>query len=209
MLIHQKIIINGLKTITIYSIILFILSTNILADNSETPLFTGSYQNGAGNITIYIDDDSGASYWEAYIKTGANNWMYPGSEMSNAIYIKFVSSNYGSNMDFYSKTKTYWSASIRDRVLAETLHFDSSENQVQNHDKNWYYAKILINDDNFKKSSFSNENAQGTIIHEMGHAFGLAHNNTNPNSIMCQTSSGRKVQRVQYVDNNAINKKYK
>ena len=128
--------------------------------------------------------------------------------MSNPIYIKFVSSNYGSNMDFYSKKKTYWNSSIRDSILAETQHFDNSENLVKNGERNWYYAKILINDDKFRENSFTNEQAQGTIIHEMGHAFGLMHNNSNQNSIMCQTGYGRIVQRVQSVDNDAINRKY-
>lgn len=111
-------------------------------------------------------------------------------------------------MDFYSKKKTYWSASIRDSILAETQHFDNSENKINNGERNWYYAKILINDDKFRENSFTNEQAQGTIIHEMGHAFGLMHNNSNQNSIMCQTGYGRIVQRVQSVDNDAINRKY-
>ena len=42
----------------------------------------------------------------------------------------------------------------------------------------------------------------------MGHAFGLAHNNSNVNSIMCQTSHSRAVQRVQQVDNDAVKSKY-
>lgn len=134
--------------------------------------------------------------------------MYPGSGMSNPIYIKFVSSNYGSSMDFYSKPKTFWSSSIRNSVLAETRHFDSSEKQVTVGSKDWYYAKIYINDDNFKNDAFTNEQAQGTIIHEMGHAFGLDENNSNKYSIMCQLGAGRAVQRVQSVDNNAINRKY-
>ena len=60
----------------------------------------------------------------------------------------------------------------------------------------------------FAKSSFTNEQVQGTITHEMGHAFGLNENYSNQNSIMCQLGNGRKVQRVQVVDNNAINRKY-
>lgn len=182
--------------------------TSIVADNAEPPLLQGKYQNGVGNLTIYIDSASGADYWETYITGGANNWMYPGSGMSNPIYIKYVSSNYGSNMDFYAKPKTFWSTSIRDYVMAETQHYDDSDVRIQGGSRDWYSAMILINDDNFKEDWFSNEEAQGTIIHEMGHALGLNENNTNPNSIMCQLGSGRTVQRVQQVDNNAVNRKY-
>ena len=74
--------------------------------------------------------------------------------------------------------------------------------------ENWKYAEIHINHDEFKNPNFSNEQATGIIIHEFGHAFGLDHNNTNVNSIMCQTSYGRVVQKVQKVDNDAILSKY-
>ena len=73
---------------------------------------------------------------------------------------------------------------------------------------NWLYTEIYINDDKYKKSSFSNDQALGTLIQEMGHAFGLAHYNSNPNSIMCQASTGRNVQRVQKTDNDTINAIY-
>lgn len=44
---------------------------------------------------------------------------------------------------------------------------------------------------NFKKA---------TAAHELGHVFGLAENNSNPYSIMCQNASGRKVSVPMYVD---------
>lgn len=161
-------------------------TVNICASNDEPPLLIGKYQNGLGNVTIYIDSASGANYWETYITKGANNWMYPGSGMSNPIYIKFVSSSYGSNMDFFAKKKIYWDATVRNGILAETQHFDGSDNRIYGAVKDWYYARIYINDDNFCQISFTNEQAQGTIIHEMGHAFGFNENYSNQNSIMCQ-----------------------
>lgn len=188
------------------------LSPIIVTAEANTPTFAGKYSQGVGNITIYIDSSTKADYWETYITTGANNWMYPGSGMSNPIYIKFVSSTYGSKMDFYCAKDSHWSKSTSKStgILAETEFYDSNENQLNpsKSSTNWYYAKIYINDDEFRKSTFSNENVQGTIIHEMGHAFGLAHNNENPRSIMCQTKYYRLVQRVQAVDNNSIISKY-
>lgn len=49
----------------------------------------------------------------------------------------------------------------------------------------------------------------GTIAHEAGHAFGLAHNQGNPKSIMCQTGSGRSVSSAQICDLKGINHLYK
>lgn len=80
-----------------------------------------------GNITIYIDYASGAGYWSTYIRGGANNWMYPGSGMENPIYIKFVESSYGSNMDFYSRKRGQYGNELRDGVLAVTIFMDSNE----------------------------------------------------------------------------------
>lgn len=177
---------------TLFFLALALGTVNICASNDEPPLLIGKYQNGLGNVTIYIDSASGANYWETYITKGANNWMYPGSGMSNPIYIKFVSSSYGSNMDFFAKKKTYWDATVRNGILAETQHFDGSDNRIYGAVKDWYYARIYINDDNFRQSSFTNEQAQGTIIHEMGHAFGFNENYSNQNSIMCQLGTEEK-----------------
>ena len=199
------------KCITCFTCLLTAMSftTSILA--ASTPVFGGKYKQGVGNVTVYIDNASGAGYWEVYMKGGVNNWMYPGSGMSNPIYMQFVSSNYGSKMDFYCKPNSYWvSQGQGNYVLAETLFYDGNTRLYpsQNNTVCWEFTNIYINDDNFRSSSFSNEQAQGTVIHEMGHAFGLAHNNSNPYSIMCQTSSGRKVQSVQAIDDNAVNAKY-
>ena len=40
--------------------------------------------------------------------------------------------------------------------------------------------------------------------HELGHVLGLAHSNSNPYSIMCQTKYGRIVQKPQKIDNDEI-----
>ncbi len=177
-------------------------------------MYKGKYTQGVGNITIYIDGASNAGYWEKYIKGGANNWMYPGYGMSNPIYIQFVSSTYGSKMDFYCTTSSYWSktAPTWATIAAATEFFDSNENKVfpsMTNNVNWYYAKILINNDVFKKDLFTDNQAQGTIIHEMGHAFGLDHNNDNKYSIMCQSNQGRQIEKVMECDNSSINVKYK
>lgn len=126
--------------------------------------------------------------------------MYTGWD--NPIYITAVSSNSGSNMDFYTDSGSYWGSG--NGVLAETFHYNGSDVQVSPYTSDWYWAKILINNANFSSDFLSNDQAKGTVLHEMGHAMGLKHNNTNHNSIMCQLGAGRAVQSVQYTDNSAI-----
>jgi hypothetical protein len=178
--------------------ICFIPVTNAYA---ATPLLGKKYQNGVGNITAWLNYNSGVGYWQIYITSSANNWMYTG--WSNPIYITFVSSNYGSNLDFHSNGKSYFGGSTN--TLAVTKFFNSSGVEINPASSNWFYAEVHINDDAYKRSDFTNSQAHGTTRHEIGHALGLAHYNSNPNSIMCQTSSGRVVQSVQKIDNDAIN----
>lgn len=201
------------KSCTCFLIALMAVSHILIvsaADTPTKPYGTHKYYKGVGNVTVYIDYASGAGYWENFIKVGVNNWMYTGHG-ANPIYMKYVSSNNGSTMDIYTKKNSYWAKKgLGNNILAETLHYDSNSKYFNPKAtvKNWVWTEIYINDDNFRKSSFSDEQAKGTIIHEMGHAFGLDHNNPNPYSIMCQTGAGRKVQRVQKTDSDAINRLY-
>lgn len=76
---------------------------------------------------------------------------------------------------------------------------------------NWLYSEICLNSE--KLPNYETAKQQGTITHEMGHAFGLHHYNTNAYSIMCQsyvsgTGLRRLVETVQQEDNDAINAKY-
>jgi len=50
---------------------------------------------------------------------------------------------------------------------------------------------------------------KGTIAHEIEHTLGLKYNNTNVNSIMCQTQYNRAVETVQKTDNKAVVNLYK
>lgn len=171
-----------------------------------TPSFAYKYVNGVGNTTAWLNYGSGVGYWSSYITNAANNWMYPGSGMGNPIYINFVGSNYGSMMDFHLNYDAYFGGN-RD-TYAWTRMFNGSGALTWPWNANWSYAEIHINDDMYRLPSFSNNQALGTTIHEMGHAFGLAHDYVNRYSIMCTLDYGRVVQRVQPPDNDAINIKY-
>ena len=178
---------------------------SVCASGTSTPVFGGKFVNGVGNTLIYLDYSSGIGAWEGYITTAADNWMYTG--WSNPIYITFVSSDNGSNIDFYAENNSYWTARGYYGVLGETAQFRNGQ-KVNQYSSNWTYAEIRLNDTLLRSDSVSNYNCQGTVCHEMGHAFGLAHNNSNTGSVMCQLSSGRTVNRPAQTDNDAINLLY-
>ena len=132
--------------------------------------------------------------------------MYTGYG-SNPFYATFVSSNRGSKIDIYAKYSSYW-GSYGNNILGETQFLDSSEKNVNPSVNDWYSATIILNDTVLRRNDISDAAATGTIAHEFGHGFGLSHNNTNKYSIMCQTGSGRQVQKVQKVDHDALNLLY-
>lgn len=168
-----------------------------------TPMYGHKYVNGVGSVAVWLDYGSGVGYWSSYITNAANNWMYPGSGMSNPIYMNFVSSNYGSNMDFYLRYNDFWG---EPGVLAETKFYVNGPTQVNQWTTNWNFTNIYINHDSYSLPQITNDQALGTTIHEMGHAFGLDHYNTNSYSIMAQLGPGNRiVQRVQPTDNDSVN----
>ena len=203
-------------------LIISTIVTNVSADNTATYPFNSNYKysGGVSNITVYLNYSSGVAAWENYITQGVTGWMYTG--WNNPIYMNYVSSNVGSKMDFHSNDATWFSNNTGySTALACTFHFLGNGTNINTGPNgvpvsSWYYSEIHINTTELAKDDYSNDSAQGTIYHEMGHAFGLAHNNTNPDSIMHQysvkkyltpsiyTIEYRAVNTVQYIDNQAI-----
>ncbi|MGO4588283.1 matrixin family metalloprotease [Paenarthrobacter sp. 2TAF44] len=172
--------------------------------HAATPIFGHRYQNGVGSIGAWLNYGSGVGNWEWAISSATNNWMYPG--WNNPVYIHFVTSNLGSTLDFHQNNDAYFGGGMI--TLARTSFFSSTGGTVNPSSSNWTYAEVHINNNVYASSSTSNEAAIGTTVHEIGHAFGLAHYNGNPFSIMCQTAYGRTVQRVAAIDNDAVNSLY-
>ena len=96
-----------LKRVFLVVISIFVLVFSSLTNAyAATPIYGYQYINGVGNVTVWLDYSSGVGYWQSYITNAVNNWMYPG--WSNPIYMNFVSSNYGSNMDFYLRNDAFF-----------------------------------------------------------------------------------------------------
>lgn len=184
----------------------------VAAANTPTPVYSPNHRmtGGIGNVYVYIDDKEPrkATYWQNLIKTAINNWVYTGVGANEFYCLGYVSSGVsGSKIDWYARSDNYW-GSGGFLVFAETKFYDYGLNRVYPENSDWYSGEINLNDPILRLDTISDDTCIGTFIHEMGHAFGLAHNNTNQDSIMCQVGSGRRVQRVQKVDNDALNSLY-
>ncbi|MCX8074814.1 MAG: hypothetical protein N2749_04420 [Clostridia bacterium] len=190
------------KTLTAVLVSVMILLTSTVNAFAASPAFPYKLMRGVGNMYYYVN--STANAYIPQINGAADNWIYTGFGY-NPIYLYPVSSNNGTEMDFYGKTKDFWGEN-GDYVLAETRFFLASAQRVYPTQQNWFYCDVYLNTINL--GSLSATNRQGTICHEMGHVMGLNENNGNIYSIMCQTGAGRATQRVGKDDHDAINLKY-
>lgn len=156
------------------------------------PTIGGYMSRGVDNMCYYVD--STASAYTSYINTGISRWTNGGHSPSDFINMTAVSSNYATAVDYYAQNEEEFIAGY---ALAETVHFSASGMSGSGVSP-YYYAEILINKGTFPDcTSFEKI---GTMAHEFGHAMGLAENNRNTSSIMCQLSSGRTVNTVSNED---------
>jgi len=152
------------------------------------------------SISYYLAPS--AETYAAIIQDAAQSWIH--------------NTGYGSN-SLYPNNRTYTMTAAAARfetyrddnsnVIAETTFFSASGIQVSANVSDWAYCKVAINVPVINGLP-SVASQQGTITHEFGHVWGFDENNSNPYSIMCQNASGRVVQTVQKVDNNAFKLKY-
>ena len=186
-----------------------ILSTLLFTTFLATPVFaiTPQYPYSCSrgvNVYYYIDGGSNNALYNP-IRNAAYNWEHTGFGL-NPIYLYIKSTNSGTAIDFYINDGSFW-GSDGNSVLGQTFSRDASGTEINPYLSNWLYSDIRLNITTLSVRTFAEQ--QGTTAHEMGHAFGLAHYNSNPNgSIMCQSWVPRTVQTVQQEDNDAINAKY-
>lgn len=154
-----------------------------------------------GSGTKYYYVASSAKNYSKYCTSAMNDWVYTTERLNYTTSISFKKTTTRSNsvIDILG-TKNRGSHSKG--VLAWT-EFYKSGSTINPNNANWKYCYIKIYTPSLKASS-----SKGTIAHEIGHAFGLAHNNKNVKSIMCQTGSGRKVSTAQICDLKGINHLY-
>ena len=162
------------------------------------------------NIHYYVDQS--APGYSGLIAGAARNWvktgygrnkLYPFADKKwSAVDIYAVDEGDNGGLAY---TSTFKRINGGDPIIVPWISINRLDSAVPT--ENWLFAEIRINNPVFAQFNFTEQ--QGTIAHEMGHAFGLGHNNENPNSIMCQTGYYRTAQTVQQADNDAFNRLYK
>ena len=159
-----------------------------------------SYKTSWNIESIYYYIDQSAPGYSGTISAAANNWVYTGVGY-NKLY---------PNTRTYDKNGTLAYTSLFKRVngnpVVVTWKKVSGRVDTSVPSESWLFSEIHINNDVFQDYGF--DHREGTLTHELGHAWGLGHNNENQNSVMCQTGYGRKVNKVQKVDNDAFNALY-
>lgn len=178
-----------------------VISSSVFA---MTPTYTNNakYSRGVSNCCYYIDGS--ASGYTNNINSAASNWVDTGFGW-NPIYMTAVSSNYATHMDFYSRTPSS-DVHLNDNVLGyATFWFTDgtlAARRMAAPETNYFYSEIVFN--SAQSSSYDIRTAK----HEMGHAFGLAHNGSTMYSIMCPSINDTRVTTVQQCDHETINYLY-
>lgn len=168
------------------------------------PALGGKLTRGISRVSYYIDYNSGTGYYEYLIINAEHNWENP--EWSSPVNMIASSSKDETMLDIYTEHNSFFRGDPN--IAAVTMYYNSKGVSIT-YNNDYVFTRIYINDDaNHYRNATE---VQGTIIHEMGHAFGLDHpdreNPDNKKSIMSQ-SSFRTVQTVQRVDTDALNRIY-
>ncbi|MBP0726707.1 matrixin family metalloprotease [Bacillus sp. RG28] len=188
------------KFFGLFFISILVLCVNLqIASAAATPTPTFRYNLTWDIRNIYYYTDSAAqSNYGTPISNASHNWCYTG--YGNSLYPATRTTNQSNAaIDFHTYSKA-----DGNNAKTELRIFGSTTPQIAN-DNDWDWGRIMINDYEIGNDS---SYIQGVVAHEMGHVFGLDHNDTNPNSIMCSAWAGRAVNTVQKVDNDAFNLKH-
>lgn len=164
---------------------------------TATPTFNYKWGGSLSNITYSIMDYQ--SRYTNQFDNAADSWVYPlnGAGTTNAL----------GGMSRVSRGNIHYNVMyVDDDYMAITYFFPQAALQgtmTSNPSYNWKSCRIDMNTQYINESDF-----QGVAAHEMGHAFGLAHNNTNAYSIMCQTAYNRMTYWPEIFDVRAFNSRY-
>ena len=186
-----------MKKILSFVVILTVMFFGISNVSAMTPTYTHAirFSRGVKNTCYYISPS--ASGYTSLINTAATKW----ASLYNMIKNTPVSTNYATHIDFYAYSPTTDPQHhLNSNINAYTTIWSANGVQMSfDSTQNYFYTEIVINN--------TKNIGSDTIAHEMGHAYGLDHNNS-VYSIMYGTNVGRMVTTPQSVDNDTVNYLY-
>lgn len=169
----------------------------------------GPYQleHGVSRVNYYITDSvlnhSMGSTLVTLINNAANSWVYTGYGY-NPLYMYRTYDFYSSNIDIYADTQIietyhrlnilYWKGNSSNATMAGP--------EVAN----WEYCDLTIYVNMHDPNNLNK--IQRTIAKGMGHAFGLADNYNNPDSVMCDFYHECNVYKPGKADHDGLNAIY-
>lgn len=170
----------------------------------------GNYGYSTRNYWV----DSSASSYTTLIDDAVSSWVHTTSRLSitTPISLSRTTTKSSSYFDVYLLAMPGSSNTVAGTYFY-VKNVGCINPNLEGPNQNWSWTEIHLNSNSFPTLSVSNsltddQNRQGTIAHEFGHAMGLAHNNNNTNVIMCQLKYGRKVYLPMADDANGINSIY-
>lgn len=182
------------RVVFLCGIVFSLLYTNAFAEGISKG---GKMELGVKNVGVWISPDC---EYTVSIPRAIENWEYPG--WWNPVNMSIVESKKWSTIDFYQEYTPY------SNVNAYTAYYYSDGSALlvgESETNNWRYTKIHLNESNMgNRPSYKNV---ATIIHEIGHAFGLNHVSSKY-SIM-YAGDDRYVYKVTKDANDAIVNKYR
>lgn len=194
------------KRILILIIMIGICFTNL--SYAITPMLKCKCSRGT-NISYYIENGNENVFEQnKHISNAIKNWEHTGHGY-NPIYMRRKNNNKGTAIDFHHARKDHWNdaGNLKNYIMGETVHRNGHGTGIDGNIQNWLFSDIYLCIDNLGPRTYGE--IQGTIAHEIGHAFGLDEYYNNRNSIMYPILDYRLVHTVQKEDNDAINKKYR
>ena len=195
---------SKLKLASLVLAIMMVMSLYCISASAAdvTPRISQYYlAEGVGAVDYYIT--TSASGYSTEIGNAAYNWVYTGYGY-NPIYMYQTTNFSASNMDIYAD---YFGIGVG--YAGITYYVDVTQNGHIHVDASysmWDYGEIYLNES--FTSQLNSTDKQGVLAHEMGHVFGLDHNNDNVYSIMCQDIYGRVTETVGLADHYGINAMY-
>lgn len=166
-------IINKIVSLGTVATLMFNLPlTNVNATSNF--VFTYELKEVLSNCTVNYSTEYANNY-SVYTLCGATAW-HSDKLLFTLNWSKTNSSNYTA---FCKTTNT-----AEEGILAYTIFLsDTKAGEIDPNSNDWNSSIIYVNKNMTVPVT--------TFIHEFGHVMGLAHNNSNPSSIMCQSAYGR------------------